>query len=368
MIYPKGIVDFVSSSDELRKRFGSVISSELNFSSAQANIDTTFENWMLQEGYKLNAEIKNYLFFLSSMYSIFNYIYKYFEKVNIESRDEKDRMAVTTSPQEMMHIGRYIYYLNSYGISGDVLECGCFKGFSSCCLSWVCNYLGKKLIIADSFEGLPDTGHSFYKKGDFAGSLNTVKENISTLGNINSVEFIKGYFNDSLKGFNRPLSVLWMDVDLYESVMDVLENVFSCLAHNGVIFSHELASSLISMDVLVDKGEPFKNVSQAIRNYFAKNGIKYKARFLIHNLGIIVPYAGENGSNNLSISQEKFAFLMNQNSNLCPACIIRDENEQTLIFSNPFIFRSLRSLQHIYDQIGVKKLVRFLDRNKLKTH
>ena len=74
----------------------------------------------------------------------------------------------------MIPIAIYLYYLKSYGIQGKILECGVFKGGSTCCLSHICDYLGLELIAADSFEGLP-TSVGYYGKGDFKGSLQEVK-------------------------------------------------------------------------------------------------------------------------------------------------------------------------------------------------
>lgn len=55
----------------------------------------------------------------------------------------------------MIPIAIYLYYLKSNGVNGKVLECGVFKGGSTCCLSHICDYLDLELIAADSFEGLP---------------------------------------------------------------------------------------------------------------------------------------------------------------------------------------------------------------------
>ncbi len=38
---------------------------------------------------------------------------------------------------------------------GVVVECGCWLGGSTACLSVICDYAGRDLVVYDSFEGLP---------------------------------------------------------------------------------------------------------------------------------------------------------------------------------------------------------------------
>lgn len=170
------------------------------------------------------------------------------------------------------------------------MECGCFKGFSSSCLSWVSNYFGRKLIVADSFEGLPDVGHKYYEPGDFKGDFETVKKNISTFGRIDNVEFIKGWYSETLKGFSREIALLWMDVDLYQSATDVLNNVYRSINKGGVIFSHEFDNKFFE-NGYIKKGNG--EVTDAIKDYFDKNKINYKAKYLVGCTGIVVPFVQE---------------------------------------------------------------------------
>src|SRR5262245_46161929 len=76
---------------------------------------------------------------------------------------------------------------------GDVVECGAFKGASSASLSLICKLTGRKLLVCDSFAGLPDDGmklhvashmqiYGFYREGMFCGTLDEVKTNIKAFG------------------------------------------------------------------------------------------------------------------------------------------------------------------------------------------
>src|SRR5581483_2979954 len=77
-------------------------------------------------------------------------------------------------------------------VEGDVVECGCYLGGSSVNISLVCELVKRRLVIYDSFEGLPepsehDRTHEYvhygnqdeYYKGRFAASLDAVKANLS---------------------------------------------------------------------------------------------------------------------------------------------------------------------------------------------
>ena len=166
--------------------------------------------------------------------------------------------------------------LNQHNIPGHILECGCFQGYSSCCLSWAASYFGYHLVLADSFEGLPDVGHPTYKPHEFRGNLDVVTNNVTNYGVLNSVTFRKGWYKFSLRGFPHELAMLWMDVDLYDSAMDVLTNVYPKLHRNGVLMSHEFWGNLEESEVYI-----------ACRDYFDREGINIKVEQLVENLGVI---------------------------------------------------------------------------------
>jgi O-methyltransferase len=135
--------------------------------------------------------------------------------------------------------------------AGDVAEFGCFKGYSSSSLSLACRRTGRRLLVFDSFEGLPDPGAPLthlhdgsvlaYEKGMATGALDEVKGNVARYGDISTCEFIKGFFNETLP--SRPASELYCmifeDADLVPSVKDVLENTWSRLQPGCTFYTHE---------------------------------------------------------------------------------------------------------------------------------
>jgi len=297
MVYPKGLIDFICNNKELSSRFADQILNPPSNSSkkkASIKINEEFELWLIKEGYRKSSAIRRYLLFLTKMAKNFNGIYKVFKKINPERINKKDYNAIQSSPQELLYIASYLYCLDSFGVKGDLIECGCFKGFSSICLSWVCNFLGKKLIVADSFEGLPINSETVSKKTlfrpqDFKGNFEEVRENIKRYGKNQNVEFIKGWFNESLLGFHNSICLLWMDVDIYQSAKDILYNIFVNLSRGAVIFSHEFSKIAVDQNDRIIRSKYVKGPPMAIADFLDENNIPYKAKYLTGDLGIIIP-------------------------------------------------------------------------------
>ncbi len=190
----------------------------------------------------------------------------------------------------MIPIAIYLYYLKSYGLQGKVLECGVFKGGSTCCLSHICEYLDIELIAADSFEGLP-TNDGYYGKGDFKGSFQEVQDNIERLGKPEVVTYVKGWFSESLQGFDRDVMLIWLDVDLKQSVDDVLTNTFHCLVENGVLFCDGLGKD---RDFEGDHLIPGSSESEGLVDYFSRNHIAHKAVYSGYgHMGLVIPHTEE---------------------------------------------------------------------------
>src|SRR5712664_2381458 len=137
-------------------------------------------------------------------------------------------------------------------VPGEVVECGCFKGGSTATLSVACHKAGRTLNVFDSFCGLPeptkeDQSHIVlsdseihrYKKGAFAGSLETVKRNVSKWGAIEACRFWPGYFEETLPKFNEQVAVAFCDVDLVESLKTCVQYLWPLMPDGAILFTHE---------------------------------------------------------------------------------------------------------------------------------
>lgn len=237
--------------------------------------------WLL-EAARHDPAARRYLFYLKQSYETFHAIEECFPRSPGAAGG-----GIGTSPEELLHIANHLYLLSAEGVPGALLECGCYKGFSSSCLSVACAFLGRELIVADSFQGLPDEarqGEEGYRPGDFRGGREEVEANVRLFGRIDRVRFVEGWFRRSLAGFGQPVALLFLDVDLYASAADVLDAVWENLDPRAAIFSHELLPEHVGADGrIVRRQEP----PGAIRDAFAARGVEEQAVHLAGWLGRI---------------------------------------------------------------------------------
>lgn len=142
-------------------------------------------------------------------------------------------------------------------MQGSIVECGCYKGVSTTNLSLVASLCNRKLEVFDSFKGLPkpasddkayfvDTPETYtYKEGDWAGSLEEVRANISRYGKIDVCTFHAGFFDTTLPACNKKCVFIFLDVDLRESLQACLKNLWPLLQEGGYVFTHEAADMQI---------------------------------------------------------------------------------------------------------------------------
>lgn len=135
-------------------------------------------------------------------------------------------------------------------LAGNVVECGCYKGGATAKLSLAARTTGRRLLVCDSFAGLPEplqadeglvTLHNEpYAKGMYAGLLDEVQHNVAAFGAAEVCDYYKGYFDATLP--NLPageLSCAFIDVDLVSSARDCLRILWPRLAEGGRIYLHE---------------------------------------------------------------------------------------------------------------------------------
>lgn len=135
---------------------------------------------------------------------------------------------------------------------GSVIECGTYKGASTCNLSIACALVGRRLEIFDSFQGLPnpktgDKTHQIpdlseihtYSKGSWKAGLSEVKKNITKYGEISACSFHPGYFANTLPKFKNKSVLIFCDVDLRSSLETCLKYLWPNLQNGCCFFTHE---------------------------------------------------------------------------------------------------------------------------------
>ena len=140
------------------------------------------------------------------------------------------------------------------GIEGDIVECGVWKGGMMAGIAslfhFTLNQKQRFYSLFDSFEGLP--------KVDLIDGLNAKQwqENITDPGyhdncsadisfakqvmSISGVDRVfysinKGWYKDTLPGFNQDIAILRLDSDWYQPTMECLENLYDKVVPGGVI-------------------------------------------------------------------------------------------------------------------------------------
>jgi O-methyltransferase len=137
---------------------------------------------------------------------------------------------------------------------GCIVEAGCFKGGSTAKFSIAARQANRKLVVFDSFEGLPEhdepldkstPGWQPHPPGSFSASLDMVIRNINRYGELEVCEFIQGWFEDTMPVFSRPVSAIFLDVALASSTRTCLKYLYPLLTTGGTLYSNDGYSPLV---------------------------------------------------------------------------------------------------------------------------
>jgi len=145
-------------------------------------------------------------------------------------------------------------------LQGDVVECGCYNGASTAGLSLACRLVKRRLWVCDSFKGLPEPKEHErqevvsaeklfrFKKYQYSSEfgLEGVKTNIERFGAKEVCEFVKGFYNETLKLIPvSNLVLIFEDCDLRSSVEDIVKYLWPRLGYGCRLFSHEAWSATV---------------------------------------------------------------------------------------------------------------------------
>jgi O-methyltransferase len=165
------------------------------------------------------------------------------------------KVPIKTTPTDGLFLAEMLLNIKA---DGDLVECGCYAGGSSAKLSILAKLLNRKLIVCDSFEGLPaveeyylrdqhcrrsDEWTSDWTKGRYASRLEEMRNNVANFGEVTACNFVKGWFSETLNDSNLPqrLSFAFVDVDLATSAGDCLESLWPRLDEHGIFVTHDTA-------------------------------------------------------------------------------------------------------------------------------
>jgi len=150
---------------------------------------------------------------------------------------------------------------------GDLVECGTWRGGMSAAMAWAMP--GRHSVLFDSFQGLPDA-----KPIDGATALHWSKE-VRDYENCRAdeawarvamervrqsdYEILKGWFADTVPRWaqmQRPIAVLRLDGDWYDSTLICLEHLWPLVSPGGV--------------VIVDDYYTWDGCSRAVHDYLSR--------------------------------------------------------------------------------------------------
>ncbi len=135
------------------------------------------------------------------------------------------------------------------GIDGDVVECGVADGVGLATLTSLIKARGQDRHVwgFDSWAGLPapsgaDMGNSSVAVGGMFSHSSTMKVRdellaygLSEAEVTNNVSLVPGLFSDTLPHYKARIALLHVDVDLYQSYLDCLTNLWPWVEVGGVV-------------------------------------------------------------------------------------------------------------------------------------
>jgi O-methyltransferase len=145
------------------------------------------------------------------------------------------------------NIHRCIATVVEEGVPGDLIETGVWRGGAAIFMRGALNAYGaadKIVWAADSFEGLPppdpkhskDAGAKWHTRPELAVSLEQVQDHFRRYDLLDGVQFLKGWFKDTLPGapFEK-LALARLDGDMYGSTMDALTALYERVSPGGFL-------------------------------------------------------------------------------------------------------------------------------------
>lgn len=201
-------------------------------------------------------------------------IKKFFKKIGLEIRKsdktfftlddsfkeifEYCRPFTMTSLERMYGLYKATEYIAKSSISGDMVECGVWKGGSAMLVAMTLSKFGctdKKIYLYDTYEGMTqpseldvdtkgekaETFFSKTKKGEGSdwccSSLEEVRKNMLSTGYPeNNLIFVKGKVQDTIPNkMPSSVAVLRLDTDWYDSTYHEIKHLYPLLAKGGVL-------------------------------------------------------------------------------------------------------------------------------------
>ncbi len=180
-----------------------------------------------------------------------------------------------------IEVTRFLYFKRVFdlikNIDGDIVECGVWKGESLLMFAFLVKdeMKGRKLWGFDSFEGFPepskqDKSKRNLKKGECGNTSTNDVTNLLINSGLDKefvrsqITLVKGFFNESLAKYTgSSIALLNLDVDIYDSYLTALKELYPKVARGGAILFDEYMAT--------DEHLKFPGAQKAIDEYLGDN-------------------------------------------------------------------------------------------------
>lgn len=121
-------------------------------------------------------------------------------------------------------------------IPGAWVECGVWRGGASI-MARYCLAPERTVYLCDSFQGLPfDPSEPQWARYDYLKvSEDEVRGYFKAFCCDDNVQFVKGWFKDTLPNWETPIAILRCDGDMYSSTMQILGNLYDWVNKGGFV-------------------------------------------------------------------------------------------------------------------------------------
>jgi O-methyltransferase len=155
-------------------------------------------------------------------------------------------------------------------IPGDLIETGVWRGGACLMMRAILTanqVTDRKIFLADSFCGLPlpnanrypwDRNDLHHTYEELAVSLDEVKSHF--VPDDPQIEFVPGWFKDTLPKLNATFAIIRLDGDMYESTSDALVNLYPKTSIGGF--------------VIIDDWNSVRGCREAVIDFRKSNGIQ----------------------------------------------------------------------------------------------
>lgn len=209
----------------------------------------------------------------------------------IDARHQRSASIVQLQLSDLTMVQRNVFIDNVQlarrgGLAeGDLVECGTWRGGMSAAMAWAAP--SRHSVLFDSYEGLPDAKpidgpaafHWSKEVRDYDNCRAEEAWSVQAMERVRQRDFeiIKGWFEDTVPVWakqQRPIAVLRLDGDWYDSTILCLEQLWPLVSKGGI--------------VIVDDYYTWDGCSRAVHDYLSRAQARERIERSKHGVAFLV--------------------------------------------------------------------------------